>query len=120
MTLLFHSHDGDGAPGTSRAGTAVHVRGGIGHTRVDLDELWSIENRLDDLVVPEWVPPLGNVDPREADRLRRLLRRIQDTIGRIEQAKADWKAGRIPLPPNDNAEFIPLPDEPAPPAPSFW
>jgi redox-sensitive bicupin YhaK (pirin superfamily) len=30
---------------------------------------------------------------------------------RIEQAKADWAAGRIPLPPNDNAEFIPLPEE---------
>ena len=30
---------------------------------------------------------------------------------RIEQAKADWKAGRIALPPNDNAEFIPLPEE---------
>ncbi len=33
---------------------------------------------------------------------------------RIEQAKADWRAGRIPLPSLDNAEFIPLPDEPAP------
>ncbi len=30
---------------------------------------------------------------------------------RIEQAKADWKAGRIPLPPNDSGESIPLPDE---------
>ena len=29
---------------------------------------------------------------------------------RIEQAKADWKAGRIILPPNDNKEFIPLPE----------
>ncbi|HAR39524.1 MAG: hypothetical protein A2W86_10095 [Bacteroidetes bacterium GWD2_45_23] len=29
---------------------------------------------------------------------------------RIEQAKADWKAGRILLPPNDNKEFIPLPE----------
>ncbi len=28
---------------------------------------------------------------------------------RIEQAKADWKAGRIKLPPNDDKEFIPLP-----------
>ncbi|MGE0349174.1 pirin family protein [Hydrogenophaga sp.] len=28
---------------------------------------------------------------------------------RIEQAKADWKAGRIPLPPEDNQEWIPLP-----------
>ena len=37
---------------------------------------------------------------------------------RIEQAKADWRSGRIPLPPNDDAEFIPLPEERAkPPAP---
>ncbi len=28
---------------------------------------------------------------------------------RIEQAKADWSAGRIPLPPHDKDEFIPLP-----------
>jgi redox-sensitive bicupin YhaK (pirin superfamily) len=30
---------------------------------------------------------------------------------RIEQAKADWKEGRIILPPSDNKEFIPLPEE---------
>ncbi len=30
---------------------------------------------------------------------------------RIEQAKADWEAGRIILPPNDNKEFIPLPKD---------
>ena len=37
---------------------------------------------------------------------------------RIEQAKADWKAGRIPLPPHDHDEFIPLPEDPTPtPAP---
>ena len=30
---------------------------------------------------------------------------------RIEQAKADWKEGRIILPPSDNQEFIPLPDD---------
>jgi len=34
---------------------------------------------------------------------------------RIEQAKADWRAGRIPLPVGDNAEFIALPEEPPPP-----
>jgi redox-sensitive bicupin YhaK (pirin superfamily) len=28
---------------------------------------------------------------------------------RIEQAKADWQAGRMALPPDDNGEFIPLP-----------
>jgi redox-sensitive bicupin YhaK (pirin superfamily) len=39
---------------------------------------------------------------------------------RIEQAKADWKEGRIILPPNDNHEFVPLPEDrsrPAGPAP---
>lgn len=30
---------------------------------------------------------------------------------RIEQAKADWKEGRISLPPSDNQEFIPLPED---------
>ena len=30
---------------------------------------------------------------------------------RIEQAKADWKEGRIQLPPTDNHEFIPLPGD---------
>ena len=33
---------------------------------------------------------------------------------RIEQAKADWKSGRMALPPDDNREFIPLPDDPPP------
>lgn len=35
---------------------------------------------------------------------------------RIEQAKADWKEGRIILPPNDNHEFIPLPEDKSKPA----
>ncbi len=35
---------------------------------------------------------------------------------RIEQAKEDWKQGRIILPPNDNKEFIPLPDDTSKPA----
>ena len=30
---------------------------------------------------------------------------------RIEQAKADWKAGRFDTVPDDAEEFIPLPDE---------
>lgn len=33
---------------------------------------------------------------------------------RIEQAAADWKAGRMPLPESDHEEFIPLPDMPLP------
>lgn len=35
---------------------------------------------------------------------------------RIEQAKEDWKQGRIILPPNDDKEFIPLPDDKSKPA----
>ncbi len=30
---------------------------------------------------------------------------------RIQQAKSDWQQGRIILPPNDNKEFIPLPED---------
>jgi redox-sensitive bicupin YhaK (pirin superfamily) len=41
---------------------------------------------------------------------------VSHSMDRIEQAKADWKAGRFPLPPHDNQEFIPLPDTPPPPA----
>jgi redox-sensitive bicupin YhaK (pirin superfamily) len=37
---------------------------------------------------------------------------------RIEQAKADWKAGRMALPQDDNAEFIPLPEDPPPHEPT--
>jgi redox-sensitive bicupin YhaK (pirin superfamily) len=35
---------------------------------------------------------------------------------RIEQAKEDWKQGRIKLPPADSHEFIPLPDDKSRPA----
>ncbi len=31
---------------------------------------------------------------------------------RINQAKDDWKAGRFALPPDDDDEFIPLPEVP--------
>jgi redox-sensitive bicupin YhaK (pirin superfamily) len=37
---------------------------------------------------------------------------------RIEQVKADWKAGRMALPPDDNAEFIPLPEDTTPREPT--
>lgn len=35
---------------------------------------------------------------------------------RIEQAKEDWKQGRIELPPMDNDEFVPLPEDKSKPA----
>ncbi len=37
---------------------------------------------------------------------------VSSSRGRIEQAKADWRAGRMRLPQADHDEFTPLPDEP--------
>ena len=39
---------------------------------------------------------------------------VSSSRERIEQAKADWRAGRMKLPDLDNAEFIPLPPDPPP------
>ena len=40
---------------------------------------------------------------------------VSSSKDRIEQAKADWRAGRMKLPDLDNGEFIPLPPDPPPP-----
>jgi redox-sensitive bicupin YhaK (pirin superfamily) len=42
---------------------------------------------------------------------------VSSSKERLEQAKADWRAGRMKLPDLDNQEFIPLPTDPAPPNP---
>jgi redox-sensitive bicupin YhaK (pirin superfamily) len=39
---------------------------------------------------------------------------VSSSKERIEQAKADWRAGRMKLPDLDNQEFIPLPPDPLP------
>ena len=40
---------------------------------------------------------------------------VSSSKERIEQAKADWRAGRMKLPDLDDGEFIPLPPDPVPP-----
>jgi redox-sensitive bicupin YhaK (pirin superfamily) len=40
---------------------------------------------------------------------------VSSSRDRLAQAASDWKAGRMKLPDADDAEFIPLPAEPAPP-----
>ncbi len=42
---------------------------------------------------------------------------VSSRVERIEQAKADWKEGRIILPPNDSQEFVPLPQDQSRPSP---
>lgn len=44
---------------------------------------------------------------------------VSSSKDRLGQAASDWKAGRMKLPDADDQEFIPLPDEPAPPAPAM-
>ncbi len=41
---------------------------------------------------------------------------VSSSRERIEQAKADWRAGRMKLPDADDAEYIPLPPDPSAPA----
>jgi redox-sensitive bicupin YhaK (pirin superfamily) len=41
---------------------------------------------------------------------------VSSSKERIEQAKADWRAGRMKLPVHDDREFIPLPGDPPAPA----
>lgn len=36
---------------------------------------------------------------------------VSSSEDRLERAKADWKAGRMTLPPDDKGEFIPLPED---------
>jgi redox-sensitive bicupin YhaK (pirin superfamily) len=40
---------------------------------------------------------------------------VSSSRERIEQAKADWRAGRMKLPDLDSEEFVPLPGDPVPP-----
>jgi redox-sensitive bicupin YhaK (pirin superfamily) len=42
---------------------------------------------------------------------------VSSSRERIEQAKADWRAGRMKLPEHDDGEFIPLPEGQPPPNP---
>lgn len=42
---------------------------------------------------------------------------VSSSQDRIEQAKADWAAGRMTLPPGDDHDFIPLPEDPPKPRP---
>jgi redox-sensitive bicupin YhaK (pirin superfamily) len=44
---------------------------------------------------------------------------VSSSRERIEQAKADWRAGRMKLPDADNKEFIPLPDDTRESAPAM-
>jgi hypothetical protein len=52
---------------------------------------------------------LGNAQPIRPGAVNWMT--VSSSAERIEQAKADWKAGRFGKVPGDEAEFIPLPEE---------
>jgi redox-sensitive bicupin YhaK (pirin superfamily) len=60
----------------------------------------------DSLVVQQIIRPV-EVNWMKAGRGIAHSERSEDPA--TQEAKADWKAGRIALPPNDNTEFVPLP-----------
>ena len=43
---------------------------------------------------------------------------VSSSQTRIDAAKADWQAGRMTLPAEDDHEFIPLPETPSTPEPA--
>jgi redox-sensitive bicupin YhaK (pirin superfamily) len=64
--------------------------------------------RTDSVVMALGGEPVG---PRHID-----WNFVSSSKQRIEQAKADWRAGRMKLPDFDHDEFVPLPERPAVPA----
>ena len=44
---------------------------------------------------------------------------VSSSAERIDRAKDDWRAGKLPLPIDDDQEFIPLPDDPPASAPAM-
>ena len=78
---------------------------------VDADILRQAEHALGDDVLQDLVRAAGDAKAR---RPHEAL--LEDRIGRqllafvIEQARADWRAGRFELPPGDDEEWIPLPE----------
>ena len=100
---------------------------------LELEIMNFVRKRLSPIAMPQeitFVPTLPRT--RSGKIVRRVLRAQEfgEPLGdryiwwnfvssrreRIEQAKEDWKQGRIILPPNDNHEFIPLPEDRGRPA----
>src|SRR5690606_32570879 len=99
---------------------AVYIASGeveIGHQRLDGGRMAvlgpgdspTITARAPSVLVAVGGDPVG---PRFID-----WNFVSSRQERIEQAKADWQAGRMKLPVRDSEEFIPLPPE-RPPAPN--
>jgi redox-sensitive bicupin YhaK (pirin superfamily) len=63
------------------------------------------------MVMPAGVPRSVDVRPHPHIVGERNLwwNFVSSSKDRLEQAKADWAAGRFALPPHDHDEFIPLP-----------
>ncbi len=96
---------------------ALYVAGGrieVGHRSFGEGELIVLEPGKEaafSAIMPAAVIGLGGaaVGPRYID-----WNFVSSSKERIEQAKADWRAGRMQLPVGDDEEWIPLPPDPRP------
>ena len=82
-------------------------------------EVARAEGEPEDAIADFKANPLGITNPTFACQLASRARDRMELKAlkteRIEQAKADWRAGRMKLPDRDQEEFIPLPEDPAAP-----
>jgi hypothetical protein len=85
-------------------------RHGLSHPHIGLSTVsYLFDGQVthrDSLVVQQIIRPV-EVNWMKAGRGIAHSERSEDPA--TQEAKADWKAGRIALPPNDNTEFVPLP-----------
>lgn len=91
---------------------AVYVASGAvqsGDTRVETGEL-AVFGPGDAVLMAESAARLMLLGGEPVGERHIWWNFVSSSLQRIEEAKADWKAGRLPLPPTDNGEFIPLPD----------
>lgn len=97
---------------TERAVFVAKGRAVIESTTIDVDQMAVLEPRTPvsiRAIGPTTLMLLGGepIGPRFIE-----WNFVASSNERIEQAKADWRARRIPLPVGDDQEFIPLPEDP--------
>ena len=128
---LFYIH-WDMAEGVRAAPPPPRAKGGyseralfVAHGEIEIDHQRFHEGQMV-VLSPEAEPTVTALRPSSVMVLggepvgQRLIwwNFVSSSQARLDQAKADWSAGRMQLPPEDSMEFIPLPeDEVAPPPP---
>jgi redox-sensitive bicupin YhaK (pirin superfamily) len=81
----------------------------VAHTTYTLGQMLVFNKGIDPVIVAKEHTTLMLLGGEPLGERHIWWNFVSSSKERIEQAKADWKAGRILLPPTDNLEFTPLP-----------